>query len=129
MPYLQPKNMKFFVFGLCLLFILSMIVDIIIINISSCNVVSKKRKHSVIGCLDKNGNARWIDALSKATGGKTINPDPNTNGYKKFCKNPSNSKWVKALSKANDNIVVATDPKLNGYTDFKTSCAPCKVGV
>jgi len=130
MPHLEPKKMKLFVIGLCFLFFITMIMNIFIINMSGCNVLYKKKtKKPVIGCLDKNGNARWIDVLSKASGGKTINPDPNINGYKKFCKNPSNGKWVKALSKANDNNLVPSDPKVNGYNDFKSSCAPCKPGV
>ena len=75
-----------------------------------------------IGCMSKNGNTLWMNAISKYAG-SSGSPDPNTNGYKKFCKHPSNKNWMIALSNANNGKTpIETNPDKNGYNDFINSC-------
>jgi hypothetical protein len=120
------------------LLVISAVTNIVLFSTSS-PAASKAKAcgDCAIGCLDKSGNSRWINALSKASGGKTISPDPHINGYKKFCKNPSNSTWMEALSNANEGKEASPDPNINGYNDFRTVCQPpppcvcvkCKTGT
>lgn len=117
------KNEDLVLIGLLIGFVILIGVILLLAHKKKCK--SGPTSTYCLGCKTDQGLTHWINKMREVNGA-TGSPDPNINGYKEFCKNPTNSNWIKAFSKGGKFI--EGDPNTNGFNKFCLPCPKCPTG-